>query len=170
MENHLIHVRHDAWATGQMLGLCRSLSDQEFHRRFDIGPGSVHDTFVHVVGCMVRWSDRIAQRPLRASPEDDRQRRTVDELRAMLDAGAADLESVARQVHEQNQYDDTLEFPRGDGKPPYRFAKKYALVHVTTHGMHHRAQLRWMMRQLGVEFGNQDFDPIEMELVATGQF
>ena len=169
MESWLIPFRHDAWATHEMLKLCHRLSAEQFHRKFDIGCGTVHNTFVHMIECMARWSDRIAQRPLRRSSEDELRRHSIDDLLKMLDAAARDLESTARNVHEQNLYDQIIEWPRKD-KPPYRFSKASALVHVTTHGMHHRAQIRWMMRQLGIDFGNQDFDPIEMELVQTGQF
>ncbi len=169
MEPWLIPFRHDAWATREMLKHCRKLSDEQFHRKFDIGCASLHDSFVHVIGCMARWSDRIAQRPLGPSFEDGSKRYSMDDLLKLLASAARDLEATARHVHEENLHADQIEWPR-EGKPPYRFSKASALVHVTTHGMHHRAQIRWMMRQLGVDFGNQDFDPIEMELTETGQF
>ena len=35
------------------------LSDDAWHRRFEIGPGSLHDTLTHIVGAMFRWADRI---------------------------------------------------------------------------------------------------------------
>jgi uncharacterized damage-inducible protein DinB len=169
MEYWLIPYRHDAWATRGMIEMCRTLDEEAMHRRFDIGCGSLHDTFLHMIGCMARWSERISQRPLGPSLEADKRRRSVDELLMLLESAARDLEATARDVHEGNRYSEPIEWPRKD-KPPYRFSKGAALVHVTTHGMHHRAQARWMMRQLGIDLGERDFDPIEMELVQTGQF
>ena len=44
-----------------------------------------------------------------------------------------------------------------------QFTRAAAMVHVTTHGMHHRAQALNMLRHLGVK-QDQDFDPVEWEL------
>jgi uncharacterized damage-inducible protein DinB len=169
MDFWLIPFRHDAWATRGMLELCRALREEQFHHRFDIGCGSLHDTFLHIIGTMGRWADRIEVRPVRARLDEPRAARSIDDLLRLLDTAARDLEAVARKVHEENRYAEMIEWPR-EGKAPYRFTKASALVHVTTHGMHHRAHARWMMRQLGIDLGNQDSDPIEMELVQTGQF
>lgn len=168
MQYWLIPFRHDEWATRGMLERCRTLSNEQLHRKFDIGCGSLHATFLHIIGAMARWSDRISVRPLRESPEKDPRPLSIDDLLRMLDSAARDLQATARSVHEENQYDQMIEWPR-EGKPPYRFTKASALVHVTTHGMHHRAQARWMMRQLGIQLGERDFDPIEMELTEKGQ-
>ena len=47
-----ILLSHDRWATAQLLDACGKLSADQFHRRFDIGPGSLHDTLTHIVGAM----------------------------------------------------------------------------------------------------------------------
>lgn len=164
----LIPLRHNEWATRDMLQRCRPLAPEQFHQRFDIGPGSLHDTFLHVIGCMARWSDRIAQRPLRASIQEDGRRLTVDELLGLLDEAARDLEAVARGVHGEDRHDEMMDWPATATTPAYRFHKTTALVHVTTHGMHHRAQIRWMMRQLGLDV-TPDWDTVEWELAQTGQ-
>jgi uncharacterized damage-inducible protein DinB len=167
-EPWLIPFRFNEWATRSMLQRCRLLNDEQFNRPFDLGPGSLHDTFLHIIGAMARWSDRIAESTLRPSTEDDPRRRSIEELIAMLAEAARDLEAAARQVHERDHHDQLLHWPRGEGLAPYRFRKAAALVHVTTHGMHHRAQARWMMRQLGIEL-KEDFDAVEFELAETGQ-
>ncbi len=165
-EPWLIPLRHDAWATRSMLERCRALGEDQFHRRFDIGPGSLHDTFRHIIGAMLRWADRIAQRPVKESIERGGML-SVDEMLRTLDLAARDLEAVARDVYENERFADLMEWPN-EGKPPYRFHKTTALVHVTTHGMHHRAQVRWMMRQLGLDV-TPDRDTVEWELAEAGQ-
>jgi len=42
-----ILLSHDRWATAQLLGACGGLTADQFYRRFDIGPGSLHDTLTH---------------------------------------------------------------------------------------------------------------------------
>jgi uncharacterized damage-inducible protein DinB len=167
LEPWLIPLRHNEWATREMLVRCRGLTDRQFHQRFDIGPGSLHDTFRHIIGAMARWSDRIRQVPVRESPERDPRPRSIDELLAMLATAAGELEQAAREVFEQDRTSDLMEWPR-ENAPPYRFHKTTALVHVATRGMHHRAQVRWMMRQLGIEL-SEDFDTIEWELAQAAQ-
>lgn len=90
-----ISLAHNAWATNELLRVCEKLDDAQWHRRFDMGPGSLHDTLTHIVGAM--------------------------------------------------------------------------LVHVTTHGMHHRAQCLNMLRRLelpGVSDALPDLDVLEWQLRA----
>src|SRR5688572_30271054 len=121
----LIPFHHNAWATRSMLERCRPLTREQFHQRFDLGPGSLHDTFRHIIGAMLRWSDRIAARPVRESPEKGRER-SVDELLGMLDEAARDLEAVARDVYANARFDEMMVWPSADD-PKYRFHKTTAL-------------------------------------------
>ena len=124
------------------------LPEEQFHRRFDIGPGSLHDTLLHIVGAMQRWSDRIGGVQLRPSPEAEKRRRSPGELLELLDAAQSDLAAAAREASAGQGLDSTITvtFP---GERPMAFTRAAALVHVTTHGMHHRAQALNMLRQLG---------------------
>jgi uncharacterized damage-inducible protein DinB len=38
-----ILLAHDRWATEQVLDACGRLTEEQFQRRFDIGPGSLHE-------------------------------------------------------------------------------------------------------------------------------
>ena len=160
-----ILLAHDAWATNELLRVCESLDDSQWHRRFDIGPGSLHDTLTHIVGAMLRWADRIDGPPqtVRASIEDGT-RRSAAQLRALLaDAESSLAASAARQRGLDTALDVTL------GGTPYRFTLGAMLVHVTTHGMHHRAQCLNMLRRLelpGISDALPDLDVLEWQLRA----
>ncbi len=152
-------LAHNHWATRVLLEPCRGLTHEQFHRRFEMGPGSLHDTFTHIVGCMRRWSDRIGGCPIRprierpaplppgqAVPHEGRDR-TPDELLSLLDDAAADLAAVAARCREDGlEKTVTIVF---EGKT-YVFTRGVTLVHVLTHGTYHRAQCRNMMRHLNV--------------------
>ena len=137
---------HDAWTTRQLLLRCRDLSDEQIHRRFDIGHESVHATLVHLVGNVRIWTDlmagtpRVVDRSWRDLP--------VDELLARHDAAAADFAALARRIRDEGRLDeewiDTLD------DPPT--AKTYggAIAHVLTHDMHHRSELLHMLHRLGL--------------------
>lgn len=168
MDLRLIPFKHNAWAIRAQLDVCRPLTEEQLHRRFEIGCGNLHDTFVHMIQCMDRWADRIAGVPVPPAPSESRPKRTVDELCAMLDRASTKLEAVARRIIEENRLDEMMEFPGPEGEPPYRFHRSTAMVHVTTHGMHHRAQVFNMLRHLGIK-QTFDGDTVEWELF-TGEY
>jgi uncharacterized damage-inducible protein DinB len=154
-------LAHDLWATRRLLDACRGLPAEALTRRFDIGPGSVHATLVHVVGAMRRWADRIDERPLRPSI-DQGTSQGIGALRALLDEAAADLRELALRLAREGRLVERMcpEIPGWDDPRP--FTRGTALLHVTTHGAHHRAQVLNMLRHLGVD--PPDVDAIEAEL------
>jgi uncharacterized damage-inducible protein DinB len=132
------------WATHKILDACVPLSTEQFHRRFEMGPGSLHDTTTHILGAMRIWIDRLAERPEVARIDMGGVKRTVVELRPLLDELSAELSEVAHKY----PLDQTITVSRG-GKT-YTFVRGGALTHVLTHGTHHRAQCLNMLRHLGV--------------------
>ena len=163
MDDRLIPFRHNAWATRVLLERCRALSAEEFSQPFPIGPGNLHDTLLHIIAAMGRWSDRIADRPVRPPPAPAGGRLTPDELLALLSRAADDLEAVATGVYARDLGGEMMSFSDPAGGEPFRFRRAAALVHVTTHGMHHRAQALNMLRRLGVD-PLPEIDAIDWEL------
>lgn len=137
-------LAHDHWASRNLLSACGPLTDGQFHRRFEMGPGSLHDTTTHVIGAMRRWTDFMARREARPRLEEDGSRRTPGQLLALLDEAAADLKTQARA----GPPDELISGERGGRM--YTFSRGGVLAHVATHAMHHRAQCLNMLRQLGV--------------------
>jgi uncharacterized damage-inducible protein DinB len=140
---------HDAWTTRQLLQCARNLSDEELDREFDIGHRSVRATVDHIVFNMEVWSALMAgQRPdtTRGSEPEDR---SIPALRTRLDAAASHLAAVARNIADRNAWDelwlDTLD------EPPIWKSYGGAVAHLITHSMHHRAQVIYMLRALGLE-------------------
>ena len=139
-----ILLASNRWATRNILDACVELSDEQFHQRFEMGPGSLHDTLTHILGAMRGWGDLLAGRVFGTRLEEGG-RRTPQELLTLLDEAAADLESSAKA----HPVDELVTRTR-DGKS-YTFSRGGVLTHVTTHGMHHRAQCLNMLRHLGVD-------------------
>ena len=139
-------LSHDRWATRQMLDACRGLGDDEFHRRFEMGPGSVHDTLTHVVAAMRAWTETLGGMEARPRLDGDGRRRTVEALGALHEASCVEFAAEAHRcpleerVTRRLRDGRTLEFSRGE-----------VVTQVTSHGMHHRAQCLNMLRQLGVK-------------------
>jgi uncharacterized damage-inducible protein DinB len=141
-----ILLAHDRWATAQILDACANLPPDQFHRQFDIGPGSLHDTLTHVLGAMRTWTDTLAgTEPPRPRIETDGQQRTPAQLRALLDESCEQFHHEARR----RPMSEIVTRRLRDGRT-FQFTRAAAIGQVTTHGMHHRAQCLNMLRHLGV--------------------
>jgi uncharacterized damage-inducible protein DinB len=164
-----ILLMHDRWGTRRILEVCETLTREQFHQRFEIGPGSLHATLIHIIGAMRRWADRIAARELRPvidtpprhpdMPSQYRER-TPREMIDLLDDAAADLVRIAADLRRSDGFGLASVMVVPFGQTEYTFTRGAALVHVTTHGMHHRAQCLNMLRQLGIEPSPDDLPEI----------
>ncbi|MHC4992607.1 MAG: DinB family protein [Planctomycetota bacterium] len=136
-------LAQNRWATRQLLEACAALLPEQLHQRFEMGPGSLHDTVTHILGAMRGWGDLLAGREQR--PRLEGEQRTPQQLLTLLDEIADDFDASARA----HPTDDLVTGSRGGRS--FTFARGAVLAHVTTHGMHHRAQCLNMLRQLGVD-------------------
>lgn len=140
-----ILLTHNRWATKNMLEACSILSEEQFHHRFEMGGGSLHDNLLHVLAAMRSWGDLLAGREQRARLDEDECRRSPQEMLSLLAEISDDLKAAACA----HPVDEMVTASRG-GRT-YTFARGGVITHVTTHGMHHRAQCLNMLRQMGVE-------------------
>jgi uncharacterized damage-inducible protein DinB len=140
---------HDAWTTRQLLLRCRELTDAELDRQFDIAHRSVRATLLHIVRNMEVWTDLIAEQPLRQNTNSEPAGRSIDSMLRRLDIVAADLATVSTRIVREGKLDECFVDHLDD--PPRKKPYGGAIVHVITHSMHHRAQLLYMLRLLGVQ-------------------
>jgi uncharacterized damage-inducible protein DinB len=139
---------HDAWTTRQLLLRCQDLTDEQLDRNFDIGHRTVRATFLHIIRNIEGWSDLMADQPVRENQGARPDGRSVSALIARLDRAAADLAQIARAVARRDAWDEHWI----DRRPSPPQARTYGgtIAHVITHSMHHRAQLLYLLRLLGV--------------------
>lgn len=140
-------LEHDVWTTRLLIERCSELSDEQLDRRFDIGHRSIRATFEHIFN-MEAWSDLMAgvEVPRSISPN---QERSMEYFSQRLDRAADRLAQIAKAVAARGAWDerwlDVLD------NPPVEKTYGGAIAHVITHSMHHRAQLLYMLRQLGMK-------------------
>lgn len=139
---------HDVWTTRQLLQMCSRLSDEDLDREFDIGHRSLRATFAHIVRNVEAWARLMDGLPLegRGAPPP---KRSVAELIEQLDTAAAHLARVSRAVADRDAWDESWIDPAEE--PPCERSFGGTIAHVITHGMHHRAQLLYLMRMIGIE-------------------
>ncbi len=162
-----ILLDHNRWATEALLDDLAQREPAALHHRFEIGPGSIHDAILHIIGAMLRWTDRIDERPLRPSIEDDPRQRSVAELRELLRRADGELRELLVSLDSSGRLGESLSLIFENRA--YRVTKAAAALHVLTHGMHHRAQVLNMRRQLGWPPLALDLDVVEWECTQTGQ-
>ncbi|HTQ39341.1 MAG TPA: DinB family protein [Pirellulales bacterium] len=140
---------HDSWTTRQLLVRCRELTDEQLDTQFDIAHRSVRATLLHMIRNMEVWTDLIAEQPIRPNQNNLPEGRSVDGLLRRLDIVSADLAAVSTRLQRENKLDECFVDHLDD--PPRKKPYGGAIVHVITHSMHHRAQLLYLLRLLGLQ-------------------
>lgn len=138
-----ILLTHNAWANRNLLDACAPLTAEQFHHPFEMGPGTLHNTITHILGAMRGWTDLLTAAPQR--PRLEETTRTVPELLELHEEVNTAFVSAA-----QAKPADTIAHSTRNGKD-YTYTHGGIITHVTTHGMHHRAQCLNMLRHLGID-------------------
>jgi uncharacterized damage-inducible protein DinB len=139
-----ILLAHDRWATQQILLACEKLTHEQFHKPFEMGPGSLHATTTHILSAQRLWADVLSGQPSTARMDQSGKEFTPAELLKLHEEIA---EGFAKEAH-GHPVDEMVHRERG-GKT-YSFTRGAVITHVMTHGTHHRAQCLNMLRHLGV--------------------
>jgi uncharacterized damage-inducible protein DinB len=139
-------LAHNRWATHRVLDLCRPLSREQFHRRFEMGFGSLHNTMRHIVGCMRGWTDDIAARALRGPTKGPDESFSIDEFATLLDEVSDELKGM---IETSDGRLGEHVYATFNGRR-FTFTRGVVLTHVLVHGTHHRAQCLNMLRHLEV--------------------
>jgi len=139
-----IMIRHNDWATTQLLDACNNLSDDQLDHPFDMGVGTLRKTITHTLGAQRGWGDLLAGRPQRERLEAQGPH-SIAQLRDLHHDISTDFAASVR-AHPAN------DIARGERNArTYAFTRGQVATHVYTHAMHHRAQCLNMLHHLGID-------------------
>lgn len=138
-------LSHDSWTTRQFLQLAASLADQQLDQDCGIGHRTVRQTLEHIIWNVECWTDLMAGDVVRHQPSGCQ---SIRDLMARFDLASAQFTGLARKVTDEGRLNERFRDTLDD--PPQWKSIGTTIVHVATHGMHHRAQLLIMFRQLGI--------------------
>jgi len=136
-------LEYEHWCTDKLARKIEPLAQEQLVRRFAIGHGTLHASLYHLVRVAEKWTDRSRPVPtgviFKTYPGPGKV--TVKTLRDQYRAAAEQmlLNNAALNSVDESARDHAWEIKRNH------------LIHITTHGMHHRAQIINMLTQLGVK-------------------
>ena len=133
-------VRHDHWATHQLLDRSRNLSDAPLDQPFDIGLQTVRATFEPMIGNVAFWTASMTGQPLDAQ-RDDRSPAALIERHACAHTIFA---ALAHQRPDEQRLDETFVDHVGA-----RVTCGATILHVILHNAPHRSEARHLLDRLG---------------------
>jgi uncharacterized damage-inducible protein DinB len=143
---------YDRWATRTILEACAELTQEEFERPLDIGPGSLERTLTHLVSAQFFFADRLNRCTSRPRLEKDGRTKTAAELLALFDQADRDLGEAVRHTIETYALTDVLNWTdtdEGPIDPEDQIQYAVALAQMIDHGIQHRTQAADMLELLG---------------------
>ncbi len=153
-------VGHDRWATTLFLEKSRQLSDAQLDQQFDIGQGSLRETFDHMISVVDSWTRQMIGQP---EPPPREERPSIAELIERHERNSAFFADVSRRARDEQRLEDTFTDSFG-----YQQTLGGTIVHVILHNAQHRAEARHILERLGVD-DLWDGDPQEWEYTQREQ-
>jgi len=146
MELKLLHA-FNAWASNRMFDVVEKMPGGDVTRDMKTSHGSIHGTFVHMVGAEKIWLSRWLGTPDR-SFLSTAEVPTLTDIRTTWErVGLETARFVGTMNDRKLQETFTMTTAKGE-----TFVHSYgqAFQHVVDHSTYHRGQIVAMMRQLGV--------------------
>jgi uncharacterized damage-inducible protein DinB len=138
-------VRYEVWCNRQAMAFLAGLSEEEVRRDFGFGLRTPHRTMFHIADVMQGWGSCVGPvivNPMWLEYDEEMTLREIDDL--LASAGEA-LLTAAKSAHERGILGDERRLDH--------------LLHLVTHGTHHRGQLLSMITLMGYDqpFEGGDF-------------
>lgn len=134
------------WMIGRSLAACRTLSNEELHRSFPVGLGSVHATLLHLYGAERIWIGVVTGNAAALTMPTMDECPTLDALEASWSMTRMDWDAFLTTLTPA-ECERVVERVR-DGRA-YRQTVADACMQVPTHALYHNAQLSFMFRSMG---------------------
>lgn len=140
-------LAHNEGTTRRLIEQSAALSDAELDQEFDLGLRTVRLSLHHIIESMEWWTDLMNDHPQRSLDTLPHDPVSLAGLQFRLDTVAEQFARIAHDAEERGRWDD--HWPGREDQSSRRYGT--TLVHVLTHGAHHRSQVIHMLKRLGVQ-------------------
>jgi uncharacterized damage-inducible protein DinB len=138
-------LAHDSWTTRLLIRRCHELSDEELDRTVDIGHRTVRETLRHIIFNVDVWTRLMDRQSVSAEQLPN----AIAPLAACFEKASVLLARVAHDISARGAWDE--EWIDILDSPPAQKTYGSGIAHILTDSMHHRAQLLYMLRRLGID-------------------
>lgn len=147
-------------ARGKVFDVVRSLTAEQYLQQFSIGLNSVGRTLTHTMICEWAYIQRMQGfdlPPYETWPIQDEKPPPFSVIEETWTKQAVDTRAAVEAV---SDWDANIEYPTDrDGRRQIVTASKFDIVtQLAFHELHHRAQVMYMLRELGRPVEDLDFN------------
>jgi uncharacterized damage-inducible protein DinB len=139
-------LAHNEGTTRRLIEQSAGLTDAQLDQEFDLGLRTVRRSLDHIIESMEWWTDLMTGRPPRSFEGMTDDPLSLAGLQCRLEAVVGELARLAHDVERHDRWED--HWPDRADQRSRRYGA--TLVHVLTHGAHHRSQVIHMLRRLGI--------------------
>jgi uncharacterized damage-inducible protein DinB len=136
-------LNYDLWCTDHLAESMERLSVENQKREFPIGWHTLHRTLFHIVTAAELWSDRSQADPTGIRPDEHNPGPEVISTASLRERYGAANRLALSSLGE-------LRATSESARDICWHVRRNQMLHITTHSMHHRAQMIFMLTQLGV--------------------
>ena len=147
----LRQLRHDVWATEQLLERCRGLTNEQLELTVPGTYGSIRLTFVHIVGAAERYLRRFMPMPEPLLDEDADADATLDEIARHTPHLSEGVEKLFAGTEFDSDRMIRDERRRREGDPPLGISAWVLVNQFAHHGSDHRAHIGTILGAHGLE-------------------
>ncbi len=147
--------QYNYWAHRQVWACVEKLSDAQFIQEFDYAWKSVHGQIVHVMGAEEVWLTRLRDGISPAILPTPQSYPTRSAIRAKWDKIEKQVTAYVTML-DDNVANEILTYRNTKGTA-YQIHRGKILMHLVNHGTDHRAQILYMIHQMGAETIEQDY-------------
>lgn len=147
------YFRYSDWATRRVCDVAAPLADEQLDREFEIGPGTLRRTLLHIYDAESWWRRNWTEGPVREyqqlSPTT-----SMSEFRTLLNEEFSKRDAYFASL--TNEDLQTVVSAHATPELLLNFRLAESMLQLPTHGTHHRAQCLNMLRHLGAETPSMD--------------
>lgn len=143
--------RYQDWANARIMEMLEGLTDPQLDRDFEMGPGSIRKTLLHMHDAELWWLENwtLGNRKFPHSPPETSLSDWQKQFLKVSDRRNAFLSELSEDDAQR-----VVAIDGGGGESRFRIVE--SVIQLLGHGVHHRAQLINMLRHSGVAVRNID--------------
>ncbi len=153
-------------ARSRLLGWVRELSDDQYAREFPIGHRTVRATLVHVASAEWGYVRRLRGEPVPPPDQRPLARYAAEPFAPFERAWAEQAEQTRAALRAVQDWTQPVEFVStfGGRRRRYRTTAAGVATQLLLHEVHHRAQVMFMLRQMGFPAENLDYSALGFQV------